>query len=178
MAFGVLVLGLASCGSSLPDECTSDPWENEPCIRALQELCSDQTDAEDCAAVGPFTMEDTGNVYACNWAASVILEDPASCSAAEPTSYCVAVSVDAGFRCADGCESDLSENGMRASTTRDEVLMLSCPPDGASVSGPLDETYLLSDATFSHLTCSPNTQPQADAELCACRAAVCDALGR
>lgn len=174
----LLVGSIVSCDSDArpPDECDADPLDSAACGRALDARCREQTTQEDCESQGPFKF-DRNIEYACNWARRATVSDVASCTVNQPTNVCVAVIQDPEFACADGCSGETdSTNTFEASTSADEVLILSCPQSGAALSGPVDESILITDDSFSYLRCSPNSQPQARPELCACREQVCDAV--
>lgn len=172
---GALV-ALASCGDELEvPGCTPGAIDYAECGRALDELCRSQRNEASCVAQGPFDFDDT-LLYGCSWASRIVLSELASCTVEEADHVCVAVTLDSEGDCGDPCvEGAAGFRGVKASTSRDELLKLSCFR-GQAVAGPLDESIALDDPTYSYLTCSPNTLPEAPQELCACVPQACAAM--
>jgi hypothetical protein len=173
-------VALASCDDELEvPGCTPGALDYAECGRALDELCRSQHNEPSCVAQGPFDFDDT-LLYGCSWASRVVLSELASCTVGEADHVCVAlvfgsesISVD---DCEDPCvEGPAGSRGVKASTTRDELLKLSCF-QGRAVGGPLDESIALDDPTYSYLSCSPDTAPEAPQELCACVPQACAAM--
>lgn len=161
-----------------PDECDADRLDSADCGRALDARCREQATQEDCENQGPFQFS-RAIKYVCNWARRVTFSEVSSCAMNEPTNVCVAVAEDPKCNCFDGCGADNrvdSLNAFKASNASDEVVILRCSEPTSVPIGPVDESILIEDDSFSYLTCSPSVQPHARPELCACREQVCDAV--
>lgn len=176
---GALV-ALASCDDELEvPGCARGPWDEPECGRALDELCRSQRNEPSCVAQGPFDFDDT-LLYGCGWASRVVLSELASCTVEEADHVCVAVVFGSESNsvgdCVDPCvEGAAGFRGVLASTTRDELLKLSCV-GGRGVGGPVDAAFALDDPSHSYLICSPDVLPEAPRELCACVPQACAAM--